>query len=307
MTDNATRDEFYLLKTVPAILRARGFRLYTQSGQRLVDLWLNGGAAVLGHTPPNLLRELKNTASRGLYAPLPHFTEARFLKALSKLLPGRTFRLYAAPPQELAQLFNAGKAALWRPFINEEGRIYHTPSKSTAQPCGCIKQHGVGQENSIISNDGFRPHKILIPVIPGIQSWRGRLPMGLCVAAVEAENELTNLPAGDILSPLLLAVAARGVYDIIASPQRAKTDLPQVAKVLQKSEWRREGIYLYTKEKMSESEWTTLFKKFLEAGFLLPPTQSAPLILPAEISTGEEAKLAAVLKAPTLSSPPLPS
>jgi len=38
-------------------------------------------------------------------------------------------------------------------------------------------------------------------------------------------------------------------------------------------------------------EWETLFKQFLEAGFLLPPTPSFPLILPAEMSDGEEAKL----------------
>ena len=91
-------EEFSLLREIPAVLRARDFRLYTDGGKRLVDLWQNGGAAILGHTPPSLLRELKNTASRGLYAPFPHFLEGRFLKALSSIFPGRDFRLYAALP-----------------------------------------------------------------------------------------------------------------------------------------------------------------------------------------------------------------
>jgi hypothetical protein len=262
--------DFSLLKTVPSVLRARGFRLYTQDGRRLVDLWLNGGAAILGHTPPNLLRELKNTASRGLYAPLPHFTESRFLKALSKLFPGHSFRLYAAPPPELAELFTSGAVKLWRPFIDP------------ASPFAVEKSSS-----------------FIIPVLPGIQSWRGGLPLGLCIAAAESENQLAQLPAGDILPPLLLSVATRGVYDILASPERAKPAFPRFAKVMQtddlKKRWRQQGIYLSLKEKTENDEWAALFGKFLDAGFLLPPNQNQPLILPGELSDGEEAKLAAVL------------
>ena len=270
MTPIKMRGEFSLLNTVPFVLRARGFRLYTQVGRRLVDLWLNGGAAVLGHTPPNLLRELKNAASRGLYAPLPHFTEGRFIKALSKLLPGRGFRLYAAPPPELTELFNSGAAKLWRPFTD--------PALPFA-----------AEENA----------SLLIPVLPGIQLWRGGLPLGLCVAAIATAaaepDKQESLPSGDTLSPILLAAAARGVYDLLASPQRAKPVLPRIAKALQKSIWKRQGIYLYPKETPQDETWAALFGQFLEAGFLLPPTPSFPLILPGELSDGEAAKLAAVL------------
>jgi hypothetical protein len=258
--------DFSLLKTVPAVLRARGFRLYTQDGKRLIDLWLNGGAAILGHTPPNLLRELKNTASRGMYSPLPHFSQSRYLKALSKLFPGRSFRLYAAQPPELTELFTSGAVKLWRPFIDP------------ASPFALAENE-----------------PLLIPVLPGIQSWRGGLPLGLCVTAAESENQLAQLPAGDILPPLLLSVAARGLYDILASPQRAKPVLPRVDKALKTSLWRRQGIYLSLKEKTENDTWTALFGKFLDAGFLLPPNQNQPLILPGELSDGEEAKLAAVL------------
>ena len=77
-----------LLNQAPRVLRVRGWRLYTGNG-RLVDLWQYGGRAILGHNPPGLLRIVKNSAERGLYVPHPHFTEARFCKALSALLPGR--------------------------------------------------------------------------------------------------------------------------------------------------------------------------------------------------------------------------
>jgi len=269
MTANENQNEFSLLKQIPTVLRARGFRLYTQSGERLVDLWQNGGAAVLGHTPPNILRELKNTASRGLYAPFPHFTEGRFIKALSKIFPGRSFRLYAAPLAPLPSLYKIGTAGLWRPFTNP------------ASPF-------------TVSEDDDRP-TFLIPVLPGIQHWKDNLPLGLCVVAAKCESHLCELPIGDTLSPILLAVAARGIYDLLASLQRAKPAFPRIAKALQKSPWRQQGIYLYPKERSENDAWAALFSKFLEAGFLLPPNQNQPLILPGELSDGEEAKLAAVL------------
>ena len=266
--DHALCGEYSLLKTVPHVLRARGFRLYIENGIRLNDLWLNGGAAILGHTPANILRELKNTASRGLYTPLPHFTEGRFLKALSKLFPGRSFRLYAAPPEELVSLFKTGKAALWRPFTDP------------ASPFAVEKN----------------APPFLVPVLPGIQLWRDELPLGLCAIAAESENQLAQLPEGDLLSPILLAVSARGTHDILAAQDRAKLNFPHVAKVLHNNKtWRRQGVYLYPKEKREYETWPVLFKKFLEAGFLLPPTPSQPLILPGELSAGEEAKLAAAL------------
>jgi len=252
-------------KKIPQVLRARGYRLYLSNGKRLIDLWLNGGAAVLGHTPPNLLRELKNTASRGLYAPFPHFTEGRFIKALSKIFPGRSFRLYAAPPQELINLFETGRAKLWRPYVD--------PANPFA-----------------VNEDA----PLLVPAIPGIQTWRGGLPFGLCVAAA-SEELLSQLPPSDALSPVLLAIAARGVHDLLAMPERGKPKFARLNKALQKSQWKRQGIYLTLNKEHSHKERETVFNKFLEAGFLLPLESSQPLILPGEMSDGEEAKLAAII------------
>jgi hypothetical protein len=259
------------------ILRARGFRLYTNDGRRLIDLWQNGGAAVLGHTPANILRELKNTASRGLYAPFPHFAEGRYLKALAKLFPGYVFRLHAGADTvktffEKSSHGDTGARGgeglrLWRPFVDPE--------------------------RPFAVDEGW---DFFVPVLPGIQTWRDGLPLGLCVAAAKTENLLAQFPQGDILSPILLAVAARGAHDILAARERARPQLPKVFKSLQSNEtWERRGIYLSLKEKPSGATWAALCEKFLEAGFLLPPDPSQPVILPGELSAGEDAKLAAAL------------
>jgi len=271
-------NEFSLLQLVPTVLRARDFRLYTKDGKRLVDLWQNGGAAVLGHTPPSLLRELKNTASRGLYAPFPHFLEGRYIKALSRVFPGRHFRLYAAPPPELRALAAEGRgkaaAALWRPFLDSAAPL--------AVP-----------ENA---------PPVLIPVVPGIQGWRDGLPYGLCVLAIDPAFEKTApLPPGDFLPPVLLSCAARGIYDLIAAaPRRAQPAYPRVARALKNNQsntaqWQRQGLYLAPLHNSSPENWAALFRRFLDKGFLLPPISSQPLILPGVLSPGEEAQLAGLL------------
>jgi len=261
---NEEYNEFYLLKTVPAVTRARDFRLYTKAG-RLVDLWQNNGAAVLGHTPPSLLREIKNTASRGLYAPFPHFLEARYHKALSRIFPDRYFRLYFTPPPVLETLVANGSAVLWRPFADP------------ASPLGV-------PENP----------PVLIPVVPGIQTWRDGLPLGLCVLAI---NKDTAIGDGDFMPPVLLAAAARGIYDLISiAPARANPNYPRIAKALKNNEaWQRSGIYLTPRQKPTQTEWSELFRRFLENGFLLPPHPSQPLILPGVLSPGEETKLASLI------------
>ena len=273
MTEQCAADnEFSLLRLVPTVLRARDFRLYTSpsvdgAGGRLVDLWQNGGAAILGHTPPSLLRELKNTASRGLYAPFPHFLQGRYEQALSCLFPGRNFRLYAAPVPELEALVANGDATLWRPFVDP------------ASP--------------LLAGEDAAP--VLIPVVPGIQMWRSGLPMGLCPLAVKAGADVA-LPPSDFLPPVLLACAARGIYDLIAAaPQRAKPAYPRIERALQNSQWQRQGLYLSLRETPSGEEWAALFRRFLDNGFLLPPVPTQPAILPGVLSPGEEAALAKLM------------
>jgi len=270
---------------------------------RLVDLWQNGGAAALGHKPPLHLRELKNAASRGLFAPFPHFAEGRCLKALALIFPGRDFRLYAAPPPGLEALAASGSAALWRPFLDPQAPLAVPKS---APP-------------------------ILIPVVPGIQGWRSAkgpggektaLPLGFCALAIARPaggkgpsgeplsgagapgadgSAAAALPPGDFLPPALLAVAARGIHDTIAAaPARSKPPFRRAARALaaippKAALFRLQGPYLFPRRPFSGEEWEALFRRFLKAGFLLPPAPFQPAILPGELSPGEEAKLANLL------------
>jgi hypothetical protein len=200
---------------------------------------------------------MKNAAERGLFAPFPHPVEKRFFKALSRLFPGRVFRLYNGEDSLSRALDAAGfprkAAAVWRPFMKAP----------LAGP-------------------------LLLPVLPWHLS-------PLTLAAESGPG--SRLPPGDLIPPVLLAAATRAVYDLIAAAGRGEVRYPRIEKALalKGCKWKQEGIYLRYREIVDHETWTEIWKDFLEAGFLLPPDQDDPLILPGAMSPGEEAKLGKLL------------
>ncbi|AEF82051.1 hypothetical protein [Leadbettera azotonutricia] len=249
-----------LLRLIPPVLRARDYHLYPGTSTRLVDLWLDGGKALLGHKPPKVLGELKNSAERGLFSPLPHPQEKHFIKALSRLFPNRSFRAYADgsslnralshAAQDVAPLFT------WRPFMG--------------------------------NTETLSAYPLIFPVLP----W----PLAPLALVLDKELE-PQFPEGDIIPPAILAATTRAVHNLLASPERGSPKYPKIEKALKtpRHPWKREGIYLSYGDTIDMNFWEALWKQFLEAGFLLPPTPDDPLILPGTLSQGEETKLAALL------------
>jgi hypothetical protein len=259
-----------LLRLLPKVLRARDFHLYLENGKRLTDLWLSGGRAILGHKPSGVLRELKNAGERGLFSPLPHPLERRFIKALGEFFPGRQFRLYLNEDSLLRALAEAG---------------FSGPFRDPAFP----EKNGKKGSVSI-----WRPFTktvtdtVLVPVLPWL--------LGPEVLVFEKDMDF---PPGGLIPPVLLAPVARALYDLAAALKTRNQNrqlYPKIEKALcgQKPEtWRRRGIYLTTES--AGEEYEVLFKKFLEGGFLIPPSPAEPLILPESMSDGEESKLAKLL------------
>ena len=267
-----------LLRLLPNVKRARDFHLYLENGKRLVDLWLSGGRAVLGHKPTGVLRALKNAAERGLFTPLPHPMEKRFFKTLAAFFPERSFRLYMDEGSLFRAMAEAGfdscydpafphskgegkqNLSLWRPFL--------TPNEYTDTP-------------------------VLLPVLP-LLPW----PLPPVVLVLEKRME-ASFPPSELIPPLLLATATRSLYDLIAELKKPARRYPKIEKALgaQKSYWQRRGIYLTVTPKMDKEIYTSLFRRFLDGGFLIPPSSGEPTILPASMSQGEESALAALLAA----------
>jgi hypothetical protein len=247
------------LRMLPPIRRARAYRLYT-SALRLVDLWLDGGRALIGHTPSGITREIKNTAERGLFAGYPGYMERRALKALGRLFPGKQFRIYN---EHTFRPF-ADTVPRWRPF-----------DAVNAAECGGDDAGGAPYFTPVL------PHPLCPPVL-----------------VINADSvHAAQFPDSDVLSPVRLTALSMSCTALPAAKSRAAVCYPKVERALEHScIWQRSGsIYLRLSEKMDEVRYTALFKRFLLDGFLLPVPMDDPLILPGEMSDGESAKLSRLL------------
>ncbi len=98
---------------------------------------------------------------------------------------------------------------------------------------------------------------------------------------------------------MVLAAAARAVDDLrSALPLRAAIRFRRTEAALAAGAWTRRGPYLRPDAPLSEEAYAALFRRFLKAGFLLPPGADSPIILPGELSDGEDAALADLLCRP---------
>ena len=283
-----------LLRFLPKVLRARDFHLYLESGKRITDLWRMGGRMVLGHKPPRVLLELKNAAERGLFVPLPHPTERRFVKALEGFFTRRVFRLYMNE-NSMRQALEA--AGLYGPFQDPAFPARDSLPNSTGKPGISLwrpfldfSQQAAAQQAAALQDAAHCNAAVLIPVLP----W----PLGPAVLALEEGMDTSPIPAGELIPPVLLAPAARALYNLAAAMKTFSPNRPmykKIEKALAKGPWRRRGIYLTVKPGMEGEAYKALFEKFLEGGFLIPPSPQQPVILPLSMTAGEESKLAGLL------------
>ena len=261
------------LRRIPKIRRARGYRLSTLDGRRLLDMWQDGGRAILGHRGADVTTALKRTLDRGVSEAFPSVQEHRLEQALHRLLgeaapfsltvyatreraldevsrslglaPGRLVVVDPARGGDAAPAREAPHASLWRPFV--PGDPWELVAGSSGTPAGARAS-------------------VLLPVLPcgglvdaqvvlaagaeriGLES--DLLPEAVLVALTAAAGALVSAPAPPVVA--LSGFAARGPYCVPAAP-----------------------------------DYDALFDRFLAAGIVLSPDPAVPSIVPGELSDGE--------------------
>ncbi|MDR1399871.1 MAG: hypothetical protein LBJ41_08115 [Treponema sp.] len=288
-----------LLRHLPLVLRARDFRLYLEGNRRIIDLWQDNGTAILGHTPSAVLRELKSSAERGLFAPFPHFTEHRFIKVLSQLFPGKAIRVYR-DNASLGRALAAVGIPLDTPIIDPSVSDVHVSDTGSSKDTHMSDTDGsdTGSSKDTHMSDTGRADDIRL------FRWRPFLPFAWPCAAVLLPalpwplspvalvyDEPLALPPSDYIPPLILSAATRAIYDLIATAPKRQ----EVCHIPSTSLWQQRGVYCSLRHRLSSADYERLFLSFLDAGFLLPPDQDQPFILPTGLSHGEAAKLDAAL------------
>ncbi|WP_304241765.1 hypothetical protein [Gracilinema caldarium] len=277
--------ETRLLNYVEPIRRARGDFLYTYKGNRLVDLWKQGGRAILGHGQSHQLTILKNTLARGVWMSAPHPGMGHLEKALKRLFPAKERRIY----QGLHRAINHIESLLGRQIRWE---TIPDPASPWERPEWQGLQNRISLWRPWVSTAGQQDQEqdILIPLLPF--AW----PESVAVLVL-SPSMASQVPSSDLLSPVFAEYAQRAVYDLIKTQQEAP--VLRVSKVLRSlsgsSIWKGSGLYWYADPRLSAEKYEKLFLNFLQEGFLLPPDPADPLILPWSLSPGLEVKLAKLL------------
>jgi hypothetical protein len=266
---------------LPRVRRARAFRLYASDGRRYLDLWLDGGCAILGHGAGPAMSAARNALAAGLLPPLPSVHAERFSRALARRFPSHPcIRIYATRARALhaASLALGTGAEDLRPFDPAIDPLPESPPRAALwRPWT-----GDGAQAAAESADA------LLPVIPFAVA---EAPAVLC-----CRRPRGAVPVSDELPGFLLAAALRGL-ESLSQPSPRCPGLAGLEAVLDACGlWQRRGRY--ARPLCGPDAYPAVHARFLEAGVLLPPACAGPAILPAELSAGEAALLARLFRTP---------
>lgn len=271
---------------LPVIRRAREYRLYDGSGGRFLDMYQEGGAALLGHRPDGMNRALKSAAAKGLWGALPTREDYRLRSAVERLLgeeelPGlrrhfsgkagiRLFRnterfsaafgmdapadpLFLSPREAAARLDGPAGALLWRPFMRSYWK----------------------DVTDFLAGSGAR-RAVIVPLLP--------LPGGFApCAALALGFEPEELPSGDAVSAAVSCLASNQARLLGRLGGACAGEQPP--ELFDRPPWRREGPYLLWDR--PETEYAGFAAAALERGILLAPEAGVPSIIPPVCTEGE--------------------
>lgn len=279
------------------VRRARGYYLYTEKNIRLLDLWLDGGKAVLGRRTGQSNLMCKQFFDRGLTGSLPTKADAQLQRALAAVLPDYPVIRWYETEDKAARLIRSllqknDREALpvWRPFLGVDYRSAAANTDNQA-PFVTVPVGGgdIGQAASL--HVEAARHRI-VSVTPAYS-----VPYGIVAADSEFKD---RLPPSDRLFPPLAYGLARAFFDVQrkiqvlqaetalsaggegcrAVPKKRKEALKRRAEAERflATVWTRKSCYLFPH--ISEAEYPVLFTEALNARVLISPEYGTPSILP---------------------------
>lgn len=112
------------------IRRARGHRLYTVDGKRILDLSMDKGRAVLGHRPGGVSLAIKNVIDRGIYSSYDSVFKDRLKKEIFRRFPDYSYIYILRYEEKVTAKLGVNikdpltdncknvDIAYWRPFLD---------------------------------------------------------------------------------------------------------------------------------------------------------------------------------------------
>ncbi len=288
----------------PELRRARGYRLYTRSGQRLLDLYQDDGRAFLGHDPKGVSRAMKAEMDRGLHAPSPSPCLRRLNRELTALWqqglssrtesgsaslladPGRDWLVFSSR-ERYRQAVGEQSCVLWRPGLGLLNVGAFDPGAFGPGTPGT-------PEPGSASPDPAAVIELRLP-LPGAH---GLVVAGFPAGSPSGAGQLAGELSGQC-SPVQLAGLHRVVNLLRTDPRvwdgRISCDTLESAwRGLSTPLFLRHGAYL--QPQLQAAPYLTLHQAMLERGFFLNPSAHGLSIIPGECTAGEFAGFARACK-----------
>lgn len=270
-----------LLRLIGPVRRARGYRLYTHDGRRILDLHQDGGRAILGHRGGHIVTALKNGLERGPASPLPSVYTRRLETAVRTLIPeSRVVRVFSNSERALSAISRwFGRSVAPTEVVDPVWSV-DGPARQHDDPR--LQPDEMDRPGAMVAiwrpflPSGHSPFTrkperwAILPILPAVGD---SPPQVVLFSSAEA-------PESEIVSAFRLAALVRGAYDLVSEPARSELTLPGFRSV---------GPYLLPEP--TDRSYSDRFRIFLNHGFLTSPAESVPSIVPAEMSAGELARL----------------
>ena len=285
-------------RLLPIIRRAREFHLYDDAGRRYLDLYQDGGRAILGHRPAGLTTRMKNELSRGLMVQAPSHAEPRFLRRLLRRHPGYAVaalvptadvpalltEIAARHGREGAHVFDpaVGGAVLKEPAV--EGPAVEGPTEEGPPDAGVDPAAAPRGEPFAAQARPFLPipeATVLLPVVPA-PSGLGVQALLLRAGGTDGDDLFRTLPPP---APFVVRAFehALGRLEVAERDHAAPTWDPEALGGL----WSVRGPYL--RFVGPPDRYHEVFRRYLEAGYIVNPGVARASIVPKIYSEGERA------------------
>ena len=242
------------------VRRARFCYLYTQSGKRLTDMYLEAGRAILGWRGLSSSSAFKNVFARGVTGTFCSEEARRLKQAAKKLFCGaETVRWYAGENAAAflalaGQKEQSGDFCLWKPWA-----LCETQKKKF----------------------------LFFPPFPLAHNT-------IIFAAHENNCAPRKMPPSDILPPCVLSGMTRSIYDLIAEIPRRTEKIWAAHDGALLTFWQRRGAYLFPK--IPRDSYGAFASVCLQAGLVISPDYDIPSIVPWSADKGDVSALCSKVK-----------
>lgn len=259
-----------ITKRYGTIKRARGCFLYTQSGERITDLWLDGGRAVLGWSAGTARMHFKNSIDRGFTGFCSSALPANLKRALSSLCSGFAFFAFytdsAKVTDALCSAGLKGAAPLYLPWVDYGFDLKAMPHSKIKKDAPFYTDESLKERKNLLQNADCV--EIVLPF-----SWRPATLLAFRNAELHAK-----VPASDGIPAPLCEAFCRAIYDLrLEIPKRAAEDWAVFDKFCTPY-WNRIGPYLCCK--VSESQYKDFFMHCLDQKLLIAPSFGQYSVVP---------------------------